>query len=62
MTTRMDVLESANQNQQYKNLHKFNCGEIDEKEFIKRQEKRSLKYQELINALTKDIDSENKKY
>lgn len=60
MTTRMDVLESANQHQQYKNLHDLNSWKTDREEFIKRQETRSLKYKELIETLKKDIDSEKK--
>ncbi len=56
----MDVLESANQHQQYKNLRDLNSWKIDKEEFIKRQEKRLLKYQELIETLKKDMDSENK--
>lgn len=56
----MNVLESANQDQQYKNLRDLNSWKIDKEEFTKRQEKRLLKYQELIETLKKDMDSENK--
>ncbi len=48
----MDVLESANQNQQYKNLRDLNFWNIDKEEFIKRQEKTIIEVSR-INRNTK---------